>query len=91
MKEKLQFYRPAAAAFLTMMAMALTSSTLSFFLEPICESLQISRGSFSLIFSLMSITGALANPFTGQKRCAGHSAAGGPVDRNLHGSDFCDR
>ena len=66
MKEKLQFYRPAAAAFLTMMAMALTSSTLSFFLEPICESLQISRGSFSLIFSLMSITGALANPFTGQ-------------------------
>ena len=66
MKEKLQFYRPAAAAFLTMMAMALTSSTISFFLEPICESLKISRGSFSLIFSLMSISGALVNPFLGQ-------------------------
>ena len=66
MKEKLSFYRPAAAAFLVMMAMALTSSTISFFLEPICESLQISRGSFSLIFSLMSVTGAAANPFVGQ-------------------------
>lgn len=66
MKEKITFYRPAAAAFLTMMAMALTSSTISFFLEPICESLQISRGSFSLIFSLMSVSGALVNPFMGQ-------------------------
>ena len=66
MKEKLSFYRPAAAAFLVMMAMALTSSTISFFLEPVCESLQISRGSFSLIFSLMSVSGALANPFVGQ-------------------------
>lgn len=66
MKEKLQFYRPAAAAFLTMMAMALTSSTISFFLEPVCEALQISRGSFSLIFSLMSVSGALLNPFLGQ-------------------------
>ena len=66
MKEKLNFYRPAAAAFLVIMAMALTSSTISFFLEPICESLQISRGSFSLIFSLMSVAGALSNPFVGQ-------------------------
>ena len=66
MKEKLNFYRPAAAAFLVIMAMALTSSTMSFFLEPVCESLQISRGSFSLIFSLMSVAGALSNPFVGQ-------------------------
>lgn len=66
MKEKLTFYRPAIAAFLVIMAMALTSSTMSFFLEPICESLQISRGSFSLIFSLMSVAGALSNPFVGQ-------------------------
>ena len=66
MKEKLNFYRPAAAAFLVIMAMALTSSTMSFFLEPICEDLQISRGSFSAIFSLMSISGALSNPFVGQ-------------------------
>lgn len=66
MKEKLLFYRPAAAAFLVIMAMALTSSTMSFFLEPVCESLQISRGSFSAIFSLMSVSGALSNPFLGQ-------------------------
>lgn len=66
MKEKINAYRPAAAAFLTMMAMALTSSTLSFFLEPICAVLEISRGSFSLIFSLMSLSGALLNPFLGQ-------------------------
>ena len=66
MKEKLVFYRPAAAAFLVIMAMALTSSTMSFFLEPVCESLQINRGSFSLIFSLMSVAGALSNPFVGQ-------------------------
>ena len=66
MKEKLKFYRPAAAAFLVIMAMALTSSTMSFFLEPVCESLQISRGSFSLIFSLMSVSGALSAPFLGQ-------------------------
>jgi MFS family permease len=66
MKEKIQAYRPAAAAFLTMMAMALTSSTISFFMEPICADLQVSRGSFSMIFSLMSISGALSNPFIGQ-------------------------
>ena len=66
MKEKIKAYRPAVAAFLTMMAMALTSSTISFFLEPICETLQISRGSFSLLFSLMSLSGALVNPFLGQ-------------------------
>lgn len=66
MKGKISAYRPAVAAFLTMMAMALTSSTLSFFLEPICEALDVSRGSFSMIFSLMSISGALLNPFIGQ-------------------------
>ena len=66
MKEKITAYRPAMAAFLTMMAMSLTSSTLSFFLGPVCEALQISRGSFSLIFSLMSVSGALTNPFLGQ-------------------------
>ena len=66
MKEKILAYRPAAAAFLTMMAMALTSSTISFFLEPMCAALQISRGSFSMLFSLMSVSGALLNPFIGQ-------------------------
>ena len=66
MKEKLTFYRPAAAAFLAIMAMALTSSTISFFLEPVCEALHISRGSFSMIFSFMNVSGALSNPFLGQ-------------------------
>lgn len=67
MKDKIQLYRPAAAAFLTMMAMALTSSTLSFFLEPVCAALNISRGGFSLVFSLMTIAGALTNPVLGQR------------------------
>ena len=66
MKEKINQYCPAAAAFLTMMAMALTASTLSFFLEPVCADLGISRGGFSLIFSLMTIAGALTNPVLGQ-------------------------
>lgn len=67
MKEKIKLYRPAAAAFLTMMAMALTSSTLSFFLEPVCADLDVSRGSFSLIFSLMTVSGALTNPILGNR------------------------
>lgn len=58
--------RPAIAAFLTMMAMSLTSSTLSFFLEPVCAQLEINRGSFSVVFSLMAVTGALTNPILGQ-------------------------
>ena len=67
MKEKILRYRPAAAAFLTMMAMALTSSTISFFLEPVCTFLGISRGSFSLVFSLMTVAGALTNPILGKQ------------------------
>ncbi len=67
MKEKLKLYRPAAAAFLTMMAMALTSSTLSFFLEPVCAELNVSRGSFSLLFSLMTVSGAITNPILGNR------------------------
>ena len=66
MKEKLSLYRPAAAAFMTMMAMAVTTSTLSFFLEPVCDQLDVGRGSVSLIFSLMTISGALSNPLLGQ-------------------------
>lgn len=66
MKEKLTIYRPAAAAFLTMMAMSLTSSTLSFFMEPVCGFLGVGKGSFSLIFSLMTVAGAVSNPILGQ-------------------------
>lgn len=66
MKETIRIYRPAAAAFLAMMAMAVTSSTLSFFLEPVCAELDIGKGSFSLIFSLMTISGAATNPVLGR-------------------------
>ncbi len=66
MKEKIQSLRPAVAAFLVMMAMSLPSSTMSFFLAPICGHLQVGRGQVSLIFSLMTVTGAIANPFLGQ-------------------------
>lgn len=66
MKDRIKFYLPAAAAFVTMMAMSLTSSTMSFFLEPVCDSLQISRGSFSTVFSLMAVSGAATNSFLGQ-------------------------
>ncbi len=66
MKEKLQGYRPAIAAFLVMMAMGLSSTCLSFFLAPICEHLQVGRAQVSLIFSLMTVTGALMNPVLGQ-------------------------
>ena len=66
MKEKLTFFRPAIAAFLAMMAMAVTSSTISFFLEPVCAHLGIGKGSFSLFFSLMTISGAVMNPILGR-------------------------
>ena len=49
-----------------MMAMAVTSSTLSFFLEPVCDQLGVGRGSFSLVFSLMTISGAATNPVLGR-------------------------
>ena len=66
MKEKLRAYRPAAAAFLVMMAMSLPSTCMSFFLGPICDHLQVGRGSVSIIFSLMTVTGAVMNPVLGQ-------------------------
>ena len=66
MKEKLSAYRPAIAAFLVMMAMAITSTCISFFLGPICEHLQVGRGQVSLMFSLMTLTGAVSISFLGQ-------------------------
>lgn len=65
MKEKLSAYRPAVAAFLVMMAMGLTSTCMSFFLGPICDYLQVGMGQVSIIFSLMTVTGALMNPVLG--------------------------
>ena len=66
MKEKLNAYRPAVAAFLVMMAMGLSSTCMSFFLSPICEHLQVGMGQVSIIFSLMTVTGALMNPVLGK-------------------------
>ena len=66
MKEKISAYRPAVAAFLVMMAMGLISTCMSFFLEPICAHLRVGMGQVSLVFSLMTLTGALMNPILGQ-------------------------
>lgn len=64
-KKIIQTYRPAAAAFLTMMTLSLLTTVLGFFQEPVCQALDIGRGRFSTIFSLMSITGAVTTPWLG--------------------------
>ena len=52
--------RPAAAAFLLMLTMSLLSTGLSFFVAPVCAELGFGRGSFTLYYSLMVATGAVA-------------------------------
>ena len=59
-------YRPSVAAFLLMMAMSLTTTALSFFVGPVCEALNIGRGSFTIYYSIMTLTGAGAIPILGQ-------------------------
>lgn len=59
-------YRPSVAAFLLMMAMSLTTTALSFFVGPVCETLNIGRGSFTIYYSIMTLTGAGAVPILGQ-------------------------
>lgn len=66
MKQKVSAYRPAIAAFLVMMAMGLPSTCMSFFLSPICDHLKVGMGQVSIIFSLMTVTGALMNPVQGK-------------------------
>lgn len=63
---KLRMLRPAAAAFLLMMAMALTTTALSFFVTPVCDDLNIGRGSFTVYYSLMTASGAVSTTFLGQ-------------------------
>ena len=63
---KLQEFRPALAAFLLMMAMALTTTALSFFVEPVCTALDLGRGSFTIYYSILTASGALAIPVLGQ-------------------------
>lgn len=64
--EKTSTFRPSAAAFLLMMAMALTTTALSFFVTPVCDELAIGRGSFTIYYSLMTATGAGAATILGQ-------------------------
>ena len=64
--DKFKELRPSIAAFLLMMAMALTTTALSFFVGPVCTELDLGRGSFTIYYSLMSATGAFAIPFHGQ-------------------------
>lgn len=64
--EKLRGLRPFAAAFLLMMAMAVTTSALSFFVSPVCEALGFGRGSFTVYYSLMTAAGAVSTSFLGQ-------------------------
>lgn len=59
-------YRPAFAAFLLMCAMALTTTALSFFVEPVCAGLGLSRAGFTVSYSLMTAAGTLASPLLGQ-------------------------
>lgn len=58
--------RPSLAAFLLMVAMATTTSALSFFVTPVCDELGVGRGSFTLYYSLMTATGAISTSFLGQ-------------------------
>ena len=52
--------RPAASAFLMMLTISLITTGLSFFVAPVCEELGFGRGSFTLYYSLMVATGAVA-------------------------------
>ena len=62
----LREYRPAMAAFVQMMAMALTTTALSFFVGPVCQELGFGRGSFTVYYSILTAAGTLASPFLGQ-------------------------
>lgn len=62
----LKEFRPSIAAFLLMMAMALTTTALSFFVWPVCDDLGIGRGSFTIYYSLMTAAGAFSTTFLGQ-------------------------
>ena len=64
--KKISILRPSAAAFLLMMAMAVTTTALSFFVSPVCDELDVGRGTFTLYYSLMTAAGAVSTSFLGQ-------------------------
>lgn len=63
---RIRHFRPAAAAFVLMASMALTTTALSFFVEPVCSELGLSRGAFTVSYSLMTAAGTFASPLLGQ-------------------------
>lgn len=64
--KKLAYYRPAIACFLAMMTYSLFSNGLSFFVSIVSADLGVGRGSFSLYYSLMAVSGALVSPVLGR-------------------------
>ena len=63
---KLAKLRPAISTFLMMMAVATTSTAISFLNQPVSTQLQIGMGQFTLYYSLMVAAGALTTPLAGQ-------------------------
>lgn len=63
---KFHRYRPALAAFVLMMSMSLSTTALSFFVEPVCGELGFGRGRFTIYYSILTAMGTLASPFLGQ-------------------------
>lgn len=49
----LKTLRPAFSAFLLMLTISLISTSLSFFVAPVCADLGFGRGSFTLYYSLI--------------------------------------
>lgn len=66
MDKKVVLWRPAVAAFLMMMAVALPTTALSFFNQPVAGALGVGLGEFTVYYSITVATGALAAPFVGQ-------------------------
>ena len=64
--KKFSELRPSLSAFFLMMAMATTTSALSFFVSPVCEELGLGRGSFTIYYSLMTASSAAGISFLGQ-------------------------
>lgn len=91
---RLRQVRPALAAFLLMMAMALTTTGLSFFVGPVCTELGLGRGAFTVYYSIMTFAGTIVSPILGrilQRRGAGWVAgvSGVWTGAGLFGFSLC--
>lgn len=63
---KLKAVRPIIAAFLLAASVGITTTAISFFVTPVCDSLGFDRGDFSLYFSLMTAGNAVGVVLVGQ-------------------------